>query len=452
MTKRDIDHTLVTAIEKEAIPLTGAVNDYDAIVHAATGKQFVLIGEASHGTKEFYDIRAEITQRLIQEQGFDAVAVEADWPDAYAVNRYVSGLGNAGTAAESLSGFERFPTWMWQNTEVQDFVEWLRTYNFEYRRLQDKWPIGFYGLDLYSMNTSIHAVIAYLDKVDPAAADHARRRYGCLDHFMDEPQAYGYAAESGSVASCENEIVMQLVDLQRKATLYLERNGHAAEDEHFSAEQNAKLVRDAEQYYRSLFSGRRNSWNIRDKHMFSTLRNLSAHYGDRLGREAKIVVWAHNSHIGNAAATEIGRRGEFNIGQLVCDAYGAEALLVGFSTSHGTVTAASDWDEPPDCQNVNLPFPGSYEEVFHRVEYKNFLIDLRQNTAMVDLLMEPRLQRAIGVVYKPMSERQSHYFQTRLPDQFDFMIHLDSTTAVQPLQPVAHWHRGEMDETYPFGV
>ena len=453
MTNRDIDRNLVTAIEKEAIPLAGAIGDYDALIHAANGKKFVLIGEASHGTKEFYAVRAEITQRLIQEQGFDAVAVEADWPDAYNINRHVSFIGKDGTALEALSGFERFPTWMWRNTEVLKFVEWLYTYNSECRRPQDKkWPAGFYGLDLYSMSTSIHAVLDYLYKVDPNAARLARERYSCLDHFMDDPQAYGYAAEFGLAESCEKEIIMQLITLQDKRHQYMERNGFVAEDEYFCAAQNAKLVRNAEQYYRSMFSRRQNSWNVRDSHMFDTLKDLSSHLGQRLGREAKIIVWAHNSHIGNAAATEMVQRGELNIGQLVRENYGHNALLVGFSTSHGTVTAASDWDDPAECKNVNLPFPGSYEEAFHHTKYKKFLMDLRKSNEAVDLLMKPRLQRAIGVVYRPITERQSHYFQTCLPEQFDFMIHIDSTTAVQPLEAIPHWHKGEMDETYPYGI
>lgn len=454
MTKRhDIDYLLVSAIEKEAIPLSGASGDYDTVLNAATGKKFVLIGEASHGTQEFYAIRADITQRLIQEHGFDAVAVEADWPDAYNINRYVSFLGNGHTALESLAGFERFPTWMWRNTEVLNFVEWLYTYNSQCRRpLDKKWPVGFYGLDLYSMGTSIHAVLDYLYKIDPVAARVARERYSCLDHFMDDPQAYGYAAEAELTESCEQEIVMQLVELQRKRHEYTERNGFIAEDAYFYAAQNAKLIKNAEQYYRSMFSSRRSSWNVRDRHMFDTLEDLSGHLGSRLGREAKIIVWAHNSHVGNAAATEMGRHGEVNIGQLVRESYGHNALLVGFSTSHGTVTAASDWDEPAESKTVNLPFPGSYEEAFHHVNCKKFIIDLRKSNGAVDLLMEPRLQRAIGVVYRPLTERQSHYFQASLPEQFDFMIHIDDTTAVQPLETIVHWHRGEMDETYPYGV
>ena len=454
MTNRDIDHNLVTAIEKVALPLGGAACDYDAIISAATGKKFVLIGEASHGTREFYAIRAEITRRLIQEQGFDAVAAEADWPAAYGIHRYVSFLDNINSAQESLTGFERFPAWMWRNTEVLNFITWLHNWNSKFHRpeLNSKHPVGFYGLDLYSMNTSIHAVIDYLDKVDSNAAKLARHRYSCLYHFMDDPQSYGYATQSGLADSCENEIVEQLLELQSKEREYLERDGRIAETEYFCAAQNAKLVKNAEQYYRSLYSGRQNSWNIRDQHMFDTLNDLAGHLGRSHGREAKIIVWAHNSHIGNAAATEMGRRGDLNIGQLTRDAYGSEALLIGFSTSHGTVTAASNWDEPAEFKHINLPFPGSYEEVFHHVKFKKFLINLRERNNAVDLLMKPRLQRAIGVIYRPMTERQSHYFQTCLPEQFDFMIHIDDTSAVQPMEMITRLHVGEMDETYPYGI
>lgn len=445
---------LVAAIEREAWPLMNHEDDLDPVINAARDCEFVLLGEATHGTKEFYALRADITRRLIQEAGFDAVAVEADWPDAYAVNRHVSLAAEEGlTAAAALAEFERFPAWMWRNTEVLRFIEWLHDYNFAFRRTQQEaWPAGFYGLDMYSMGSSITAVTAYLDRVDPEAARAARARYACLDHFMDDPQRYGYAAEQGLTEACEKQVVLQLVDLHLKRHTYMLRDGFVAEDAFFSAVQNARLVQSAERYYRAMFRGRPNSWNLRDEHMFHTLKELAAHLGKRLGRPARIAVWAHNSHTGNAAATEMGRRGEFNIGQLVRAAYGGRALLVGFSTSRGTVTAASDWDEPAQTIRVNPPFPGSYEDIFHRVSHKRFLLDLRRGRMAEDLLMQPRLQRAIGVVYRPMTERQSHYFHTRLPEQFDFMIHIDETSAVEPLPALMHGRRGEMDETYPYGV
>lgn len=457
MTKKGIDGALVEAVEKYAVPLGGDLQDYDEIIRASKDKQFVLIGEASHGTKEFYRARAEITERLISEKGFDAVAVEADWPDAYRVNRYVSLMSEDDNANQALGDFERFPTWMWRNHEVEHFIHWLRDYNFEFRHPEAgqkdmTWPVGFYGLDLYSLNTSIHAVIAYLDKVDPMAARRARLRYGCLYHFMDNPQAYGYATEAGLADSCEAEILTQLIELRRKAYDYLKLNGFVAEDEYFCARQNAELVKNAEEYYRALYRGRPNSWNLRDKHMFETLEDLRDHLTKRLGREARIIVWAHNSHIGNAGATEMGQRGEFNIGQLVKSKYGDKSLLIGFSTCRGTVTAASDWDTPCETKRVCEPFPGSYEEVFHHVNTKSFLLDLREGNEAVDRLMEERLQRAIGVIYRPDTERHSHYFFSCLPEQFDFIIHYDDTEAVEPLKTVMHSHKGELDETYPRGL
>lgn len=452
---RNIDANLVAALEKGVIPFAAHEDEFAPIIEAARNKDIVLLGEATHGTKEFYAIRASITRRLIQECGFDAVAVEADWPDAYAVNRHVS-LFLPSSSDAALKSFTRFPTWMWRNTEVRNFIEWLHAYNFEFRRPTPEKPAcrpaGFYGLDIYSMRSSIEAVTAYLDKADPAAARRARDRYACLDHFLDDPQSYGYAAEYGLAESCEKKIVSQLMDLQLKRHDMMLRDGFIAEDEFFSAVQNARLVQSAEQYYRSMFRGRPNSWNLRDQHMFQTLKDLSAHLGKRLKRAAKIVVWAHNSHLGNAAATEMSRRGEFNIGQLVRSAYGERALSVGFSTALGTVTAASDWDEPAESIRVNAPFPGSYEDIFHKLSHKRFMLDLRREGQAADLLTEPRLQRAIGVVYRPMTERHSHYFHACLPQQFDFMIHVDETNAVKPLEAFVLARPGELDDTYPYGL
>ena len=448
MSKRDVDSRLVEAIEKHAFVLGGALSEYDPIISAARDKQFVLIGEASHGTGEFYRTRAEITRRLIEEEGFDAVAVEADWPDAYAINRFVSGGPTETSATEVLAVFERFPTWMWANHDILHFIEWLAAHN----QFDGSPPVGFYGLDLYSMNSSIHAVIEYLDKIDPAAASRARLRYSCLDQFMDEPAAYGHATEMGLSQSCEEDIIDQLTELRHKAYDYMRLDGFVLEEEHFCAEQNAKLVRNAEGYYRSMFGARANSWNVRDRHMFETLEDLAAHLGDRIGREARIVVWAHNSHIGNAAATEMSRRGELNIGQLAREAFGDKVLLVGFSTCRGTVSAASNWNQPVERKKVSEPFPGSYEHVFHHVNHKRFMIDLRAENEAVYLLREERLQRAIGVIYRPESERESHYFYADLPQQFDFMIHIDETTAVRPLDIPTRWQKAETEETYPTGL
>lgn len=464
MSRINFDHELTVALERQAQPLPGFESDYDAIIQAVRGdasgntkeKMFVLIGEATHGTAEFYRIRAEITRRLILEEGFDAIAVEADWPDAYRVNRYVSGQPNDTEADAALSDFERFPTWMWRNTEVQAFVKWLHDYNEASRRCKDRTgrmeSVGFYGLDLYSMTTSMEAVLAYLDKIDPEEAAAARVRYACFGQFINDPQAYGYAIASGRWDSCEQEVIIQLIQLQQKARLYIERNGAFGGNEYFSAQQNAELVKNAEEYYRAMFRGRPNTWNLRDQHMFETLEKLAAHLSARLGREARIVVWAHNSHLGNAAATQMGRRGEINIGQLVNDKYADKALRIGFSTSRGTVTAASDWDGPAETKTIREPLPGSYEEIFSRLEKKRFYIDLRGGNKAVGMLADERLQRAIGVIYRPETERMSHYFYTSLPQQFDFMIHIDETEAVTPLPSFAHQRPGEMDETYPSGL
>lgn len=454
MTHKDVDSKLVEAVEKYAYTLNWALREYDPIIEAARDKQVVLIGEASHGTKEFYRARAQITRRLIEELGFDAVAAEADWPDAYRINRYVRGQNHNGSSADALADFERFPTWMWRNKEVLTFIKWLCAFNHEYQISNPKElkSIGFYGLDLYSMATSIHAVISYLEKVDPMAARRARVRYSCLDQFMDNPQAYGYATEFGHIESCEQEIISQLIELRHKAYDYMKINGFVAQEEFFCAQQNAKLVKNAEEYYRAMFRGRPNSWNLRDQHMFETLGDLGDHLSAGLRRDAKIVVWAHNSHVGNAGATEMSKRGEFNIGQLARKFYGDKALLVGFSTCRGTVTAASDWDAPAECKKINEPWPGSYEEVFHHVNHKQFLLNLRENNEMIDRLMEPKLQRAIGVIYRPDTERHSHYFHSCLPEQFDFMLHYDDTSAVEPLDAIMHPHHGELDETYPSGL
>lgn len=446
------NRALVAAIERHAQPLDGEFQDFDAIVDAARGKRYVMLGEATHGTREFYRARAEITERLLTEAGFDAIAVEADWPDAYRVNRYVLHASHDADAEDALGDFVRFPRWMWRNREVQQFIDWLHAYNELPESAHGRPPAGFYGLDLYSLNSSVHAVIGYLERVDPAAAKRARIRYGCLWHFMDEPQAYGLAAQSGLADSCEAEIVLQLTELLASAQDYLSRDGYAAEDAYFCATQNARVVKGAEEYYRALYRGRPNTWNLRDRHMFETLEALSEHLGKRLGRLGRIVVWAHNSHVGNAAATEMGERGELNLGQLARERHGSAALLVGFSTSRGRVTAASDWDMPAETKRIREPLPGSYEELFAAAGHANFLLDLRRPNLAVELLAEARLQRAIGVIYRPGSERHSHYFASQLPRQFDFLLHYDSTEALRPLDTGAEARFGELDETYPRGL
>jgi erythromycin esterase-like protein len=430
--------------------LEGAAGDYDELLKSLGGSHFALLGEASHGTHEFYRERAEITKRLITEKGFNAVAVEADWPDAYRVNRYVRGESDDADAGEALGGFRRFPVWMWRNRVVVDFVEWLRAYNEALPAGARK--VGFYGLDLYSLYTSIEAVLGYLDKVDPEAARRARGRYSCFEHFGEDTTSYGYATAYGAAESCEPAVVEQLLELRRRASELANRDGRVARDEFFYAEQNARLVKNAEEYYRSMFRGRVNTWNMRDRHMAETLHALVAHLSAE-GEEPKVAVWEHNSHLGDARATEMGQGGEWNVGQLVRERYPRDAFLVGFTTHRGTVTASSDWDEPGRRRRVRPALEGSYEALFHEAGLERFMLDLRAEGRARELLKLPRLERAIGVIYRPETERLSHYFHARLAEQFDAVLHFDETTAVEPLEPGERWHAGEEPpETYPSGM
>jgi len=415
--------------------------------------RIVLIGESSHGTHEFYEARAAITRWLIEQKGFCAVAAEADWPDAYRVNRYVRGLGEDKSADEALSGFERFPAWMWRNVVVRDFAEWLRGHN-QRCRSEGRQESGFYGLDLYSLHRSMNEVIAYLDNVDPTAAVRARQRYACFDHTSaDDGQAYGFAAAFGAGPSCERQAIEQLVEFQRNALAYARRDGLLTEDEAFYAQQNAQTVRNAEVYYRAMFSGRVTSWNLRDAHMGQTLQALVAHLDrDQQTNPARIVVWAHNSHVGDARATEMGVDGQLTLGQLVRERYHEESRLVGFTTYTGTVTAASEWGGVAERKTVRPALNGSVEELFHETGMRAFLVSTVISSAAAEPLSAVRLGRAIGVIYQPATERQSHYFHARPADQFDAIIHIDHTRALEPLEPTSQWIAGETPETYPTGL
>lgn len=425
----------------------------EALEEVIGDARIVLIGESSHGTHEFYRARAEITKWLIQEKGFTAVAAEADWPDAYRVNRYVRGQGDDGTAEKALSGFERFPAWMWRNTVVAEFVDWLHAHNAT-RRAAGGRQAGFYGLDLYSLHRSMREVIGYLDNVDPVAADRARERYSCFDHTgADDGQAYGFAAAFGAGLSCERQAVDQLVDMQRNALEYLRRDGLLAEDELFYARQNALTVRNAEMYYRAMFGGRVTSWNLRDRHMAQTLDALLAHLDGHDGSEpARIVVWAHNSHVGDARATEVGADGQLTLGQLVRESHGEACRLIGFTTYAGTVTAATEWGGIAERKTVRPALAGSVEELFHEVSDPEFLISAAISRAAAAPLDTVRLGRAIGVIYRPDTERQSHYYHVRPGEQFDAIIHIDRTTALEPLEVTSVWVAGENPETYPTGL
>ena len=448
-----IAETPAEVVERCAVDAPAGVPPAEALEEIIADARVVLIGESSHGTAEFYRARAEITKWLIEEKGFCAVAAEADWPDAYRVNRYVRGLGHDTSPEEALRGFERFPAWMWRNTVVRDFVDWLHAHNSRLRG-QDRRQTGFYGLDLYSLHRSMREVIDYLDTMDPVAAARARQRYACFDHTSaDDGQAYGYAAAFGAGLSCEREAIEQLVELQRNAVEYARRDGLLAEDELFYAQQNAQTVRNAEGYYRAMFGARVTSWNLRDRHMAQTLDALLAHL-DRHpdGRPARIVVWANNSHVGDARATEVGADGQLTLGQLAREQHGSAVRLIGFTTYTGTVTAASRWGGIAERKVVRPALNGSVEELFHEVERSEFLISPMLSRAAAEPLDVVRLGRAIGVIYLPDTERQSHYYHVRPGEQFDALIHLDRTTALEPLEAGSVWIAGETPETYPSGL
>jgi erythromycin esterase-like protein len=436
----------IDVVGREALWFEPTDEGFRPLVDAIGNARLVLIGEATHGTHEFYRMRAELTKALIRERGFTFVAVEADWPDAYRVNRWVRGLSQESGPETSLDDFTRFPRWMWRNADVVDFVRWLREHN-ESRPLETR--VGFYGLDLYSLHRSMDAVLAYLQEIDPTAAERARYRYSCFDAFGEDPQAYGYASTMGLSRACEDEVTAQLIELRRQAVEYASRDGLVAADEFFFAEQNARLVANAENYYRAMFGGRAESWNVRDQHMMETLEALLRHHG-QAAHQARAVVWAHNSHLGDARATQMGAGGELNLGQLTRERFEQEAWLIGFTTHTGFVTAARNWNDPAERRHVRPSIAGSYERLFHDVGLDRFLLFLRDGPARKALWTE-RLERAIGVIYRPESERLSHYFRARLPEQFDAVMHIDETSALHPLE---RWARDEVDlpETYPTGM
>ncbi|NBC23750.1 MAG: protein-L-isoaspartate(D-aspartate) O-methyltransferase [Gammaproteobacteria bacterium] len=409
----------------------------------------VLLGEASHGTQEFYDMRSRITRRLIEEKGFNVVALEADWPDAAVLDAHVRGDGRDGRPEGGP--FQRFPTWMWANRSVLGFVNWLAARNGE---VDAAARAGIYGLDLYSMFTSIDSVLEYLDSVDPETAELARERYACLMPWSQDPAGYGRVVLSDRYRACEEQVVEMLQDLQRRRLEYAARDG----ERFFDAARNASLVQSAERYYRAMYYGSRPCWNLRDQHMFDTLKAVL----DFRGTDARAVVWAHNSHLGDARGTEMGAQGEHNVGQLVREHYGDAAYLVGFGTDRGTVAAASHWGGEMERKQVRPALAGSYERLCHDTAIPNFLLPLREGAPGIrgarrnevrerarNVLSTPRLERAIGVIYRPETERQSHYFQAELPEQFDEYVFIDETTALDAL-PVQPSERAP--DTFPFGL
>ena len=401
-------------------------------------KRIVLLGEASHGTSEFYNARAAITRRLIEEHGFSIVAVEADWPDAAKVDHHIRRKPH-----EQMKevAFARFPTWMWRNKEFEAFTRFLEQHN-RTKAMDDR--VAFYGLDLYNMNASIAAVLSYLDQVDESAAAVARARYACLTPWSREPAAYGRAALTHGFSICENAVTQNLIDLLKKQLDYIGKDG----DHFFDATQNARLVANAERYYRVMYYGSQLSWNLRDQHMFQTLRQILEHAGP----DKKAVVWAHNSHIGDARHTDMGRsRGELNIGQLCREEFGDDAALIGFGTASGTVAAASEWDSPMEIKTIRPPLPGSYEALCLAIDIERFIWDFKkdQSVAFQRLMSQPRLERYIGVIYRPESERASHYSYAELSRQYDAFVWFDRTHALTPL---ATFSNTTEDETYPFGL
>jgi protein-L-isoaspartate(D-aspartate) O-methyltransferase len=431
--------TIAKLISENAEPI-GDIDEVDLgpLLDRIANARVVLLGEATHGTSEFYRMRARITKELILRRGFNFVAVEADWPDAARINEYIR---LAPGRPDQWKAFARFPTWMWRNQEALELVEWLRAHNAEVND-PDRFA-SFYGLDLYSLFTSINAVITYLNKIDPAMAETARQRYACLTPWAQDPAAYGRAVLSGSYVDCEEEVVKMLRDMLEHRLEYSERDG----DRFFDAMENARLAADAERYYRLMYYGSVDSWNLRDQHMFDTLERLF----DFHGSGSKGIVWAHNSHVGDAAFTEMGARGEFNVGQLCRTRFADSAFIVGFGTDHGTVAASSKWDGSMEFKKIVPSHEASYERLCHDSRVEAFMLHLRdpRRPEVRVELMPVRLERAIGVIYRPESELMSHYFQACLPRQFDEYVWFDETRAVTPLPSVA---APGVPETYPFGV
>jgi erythromycin esterase-like protein len=419
-------------VSKSAIPLNGSKGDYDALMKLVGDARFVLLGEATHGTHEFYRERARITRRLVEEKGFDAVVLEADWPDAYRVNEYVHGRGKDASAEQALSGFTRFPQWMWRNRDFLDLVTQFRSHNDA--RPANALRVGVYGMDLYSLSDSSKAVVEYLTRVDPAAGARGRQRTECFRHYGDTPERYGSDVASGVRRSCEKEAVALFQEMEQRMSAWRARPKRERDDHLFSAYQNARVVKNGEAYYRLSYEGGFNPWNWRDSHMAETLQEISRYEEAVRGEKAKVVVWAHNTHQGDARMTEMGEKGELNVGHLMRKFHDGASVLVGFTTYTGEVLAASEWGAQGRKMKVRPALAESYSGLFHQAGVPNFLLILRGGGAVADALAEPHLERAIGVVYLPQSERQSHYFEARLSKQFDAVVHLDVTHAVEPLK------------------
>ncbi|KZM74703.1 erythromycin esterase family protein [Nocardia terpenica] len=434
----------VAAVRDAAIAAPDGVPPEHVLADLVGDARWVLLGASTHGTHEFYTARAAITRWLITERGFDGVALEADWPDAHRVHRYVRGLGDDLSATQALGGFERFPTWLWRNTVIRDLAYRLRLHN-QHQRENGERQAGFYGLDLYSMHRSMHQVIQYLERADHAAAERAIRRYAAFDRTgADDGRAYGFAAALGLSECCRDEVVGELIDLQRNAAPTAAHNGEAP----FDALRNAWTARSAEAYYRAMFADRVSAWNLRDRHMADTLDALAAH----LGPDSRLVVWAHNAHIGDASASEQVTDGQLSLGQLIRERHGKQCRTIGFSTGHGTVTAATAWGGEPERMPLRPAVASSAEQLLHDTGIPAFLLRFDRPTAAAELLRTPRLERTVGVVYTPATERHSHYLHTRLADRYDAVVYLDRTTALDPLDPARSRRVTATPETFPTGL
>lgn len=440
------DVSVANALREAARPLAPR-GGRDPLFDAVGDARIVLLGVSTHGTREFYAERARLTRRLVAEKGFGAIAVEADWSDAFRVNRFVRGSGEDPDARAALAALARFPSWMWRNAEVLELVRWLRERNDALPAGEPR--VGFYGLDVYGLYASIEAVLRFLDGVDPGAARAARERYRCFDGYRGKVERYAERAASSVLASCEDAVVDELVEMIRRA------RSPGAEDPEggeawFDAVQNARVVMDAEAYYRTMYRGSAAAWNLRERHMADALDAVLEHLDRRTGR-GKAVVWEHSSHVGDARATELGERGELSAGQLLRARHGEDAFLAGFTTWAGTITAASRWGGPPERRRIAPAREGSYEALFHALGIPRFAIDLRSLGEAAGSLREPRLERAIGVLHAPTSQR-GEYVAASLPSQFDAAVHIDVTTAVEPLELSPAWDGREPPETYPTGM
>jgi erythromycin esterase-like protein len=434
-----LDSRLSETVSSFARPLHG-YEDLDPLIERVGDSRFVLLGEASHGTAEFYDWRRLISQRLIREKGFSFVAVEGDWPDCYRVNRYVKNYPESGhDAHEVLHAFERWPTWMWANREVVTLAEWLRRHNAS---VADDGKAGFYGLDVYSLWESMQAVLGYLSKIDSSALAAARKAFECFEPYADDAQEYARATV-WAPASCEDDVVRMLEDLRRQKPQY----DHDGRDAYFNAEQNALVAKNAEHYYRTMVRGDSPSWNVRDRHMVETLNRLLEHHGP----ESKAIIWEHNTHIGDARYTDMAATGMVNVGQLVREEHAAEGVvLIGFSSYAGSVIAADQWGAPMRRMRVPPGRSGSWEDVLHRATPpdKLLIFDARNRERG---LLEERGHRAIGVVYRPDYEGYGNYVPTVLPYRYDALLFIDESHAVHPLHmPIEAVH--ELPETYPSGM